>query len=109
MADLVIVDTTIPLANTIASLYTSPADGSGTIVTAFTATNCAVSGGSFKVYIVDEGDSANCPVIPFTTVAKNKFSPGSAIVNHVIPAGASIQAENSADAGIHYYITGREQ
>jgi hypothetical protein len=107
MTDKVLVDTKVTAVDTRTPLYISPADGFGTIITAFTATNCSVSGLSFVVYI--SSGTGDCALIPFTTIAKNKFSPGSAIVNHVVPAGSSILAENSVADGVNFYITGREQ
>lgn len=109
MTDKTLVDTKIPSANTVVKLYTSPSEGNGTIITAFTATNCITTGVSFKAYIVSSAGSPDCAIIPFTIVGRDKFNPGSALVGQTIPKGSSLQAENSTTNGINFYVTGREQ
>ncbi len=109
MTDKTLVDTKISSANTVVKLYTSPSDGNGTIITAFTATNCITTGVSFKVYIVASSGLPDCSVIPFTLVGRDKFTSGSALLGQTIPKGSSLQAENSTADGLNFYITGREQ
>ena len=107
MTDRVLADRTVTPVNTPTTVYTAPSDGQGTIITAFTATNCITSGVSYKAYITS--GTAGCPIIPFTIVGRDKFSPGSALVGQTIPKGSSLQIENSAADGLNFYITGREQ
>jgi hypothetical protein len=107
MTDRVLTDRTVTPVNTPTTVYTAPSDGQGTIITAFTASNCLTSGVSYKAYIT--GGTADCAIIPFTIVGRDKFSPGSAIVGHTVPSGSKIQVENSASDGLNFYITGREQ
>ena len=99
----------ISSADTVEPLYTSPSGGKGTIITAFTATNCIGTGVSYKAYIVTSSGSADCAIIPFTIVGKDRFHSGPSIVNQVVPAGSSIQAENSTSDGLAFTISGREQ
>ena len=110
MADKSIVtNETISTVDTITTLYTSPEDGGGTLITAFTATNCITTGVSYLAYIVAAGDSTDCPIIPFTIVGRDRFHSGPSIVNQTIPAGGTLRIENSATNGLNFYATGREQ
>ena len=109
MVDKVIIDRTVTAVDVATTVYTSPSSSQGTLITTFSATNCITTGVSYKAYIVSSSGTADCPIIPFTIVGRDKFHPGSAIVNQTIPAGSSIQIENSAADGLNFYVTGREQ
>lgn len=110
MADTpIIINETIAAVDSITTLYSSPATGFGTLITAFTASN---DGGpasvSYKGYIYD---SAGTPmaVIPQTIVVKDRFHSGPSMVNQTVPPGGTIRVENSAANGLNFYATGREQ
>lgn len=110
MVDTVLVNnTTISAADTVTQIYSSPAAGSGTLITAFTATNIDSASVSYKAYIVDSGGIVGGPVIPQKIVVKDRFDSGASIVNHVIPASGSLRVENSTGDGISFFVTGREQ
>ena len=109
MAETVIVlNQRSSAADLVENFYNSPTNGSGTRVTAFTATNNTTTGQSFIAYIYGPGDSTQEPVIPFTTVARDTANYGSAIVNQLIPAGGSLRLESSATDSINFYVTGVE-
>ena len=110
MADTpIIINETISSVDTITTLYSSPEKGSGTIITAFTASNDGgPSSVSYKAYIYDLSGTPQA-VISQTIVVKDRFHSGPSIVNQTVPPGGTIRAENSAADGLNFYATGREQ
>jgi len=96
------------LANTVQSFYNSPPGGGGTIITAFTATNNTGANASYRAYIVDLSGVIKGAVLPLKVVIRNRFDPGNAIVNQVIPAGGSLQMETNIIAAIDFHVTGNE-
>ncbi len=109
MATTVLVNSTASsLANTVQSFYTSPAGGGGTIITAFTATNNTGANASFRAYIFDSSGAILGAVLPLKVVIRNRFDPGNAIVNQVIPAGGSLQMETNIIGAIDFRVTGNE-
>jgi hypothetical protein len=110
MVDSVLINNTkISAADTVTNVYTSPAAGSGTIITAFTVSNSSASSASYKAYIVDSGGVVGAPVIPLQIVVKDKSDSGPAIVNQVVPASGTIRVENSTGDALNFYATGRAQ
>ena len=109
MDSAIIQNVTVAGVDIITALYLSPADGSGTIVTAFTATNDTAASVSYKGYIYNSLGTLVGTVIPQTIVVLDKFSSAPSMVNQVIPAGGTLRVENSAADGLNYYATGREQ
>jgi len=110
MADIALTNNAkVGSVDTVATIYTAPSEGLGTIITAFTASNCITTGVSYKAYIVELSGTADCAVIPFTIVGRDRFHGGASIVNQVVPAGGSIQVENSTGNGLGFTISGREQ
>ena len=95
-------------ANTIQSFYTSPAGGGGTIITAFTATNNTGASASYRAYIVDSSGVIKGAVLPLKVVIRNRFDPGNAIVNQVIPQGGSLQMETNIIGAIDFHVTVNE-
>lgn len=96
------------VADTPQTIYTSPAAGAGTIITAFTATNNTTANRTFKAYIYASGETSAPAILPLKVLIRNKFDPGSAIVNHVIPAGGSLRVESDLADSISFYVTGNE-
>ena len=96
-------------ADTIESLYTSPSQGAGTVVTAFTASNDTTSSKSYLAYIFDSAGSLVSSVIPMTIVVRDRASPGSTIINQTIPAGGTLRIESSAANSLNFYVSGIEQ
>lgn len=96
------------LANTIQTFYTAPAGGGGAIITAFTATNNTGANASFKAYIFDSSGTILGAVLPLKIVKRNRFDPGNAIVNQVIPAGGTLRMETNIIGAIDFRVTGNE-
>lgn len=96
------------LANTIQSFYIAPAGGGGAIITAFTATNNTGANASYRAYIFDKSGVILGAVLPLKVVIRNRFDPGNAIVNQVIPEGGSLQMETNIIGAIDFRVTGNE-
>lgn len=96
------------LANTIQSFYTSPATGAGTVITAFTATNNTGSNRTYKAYIYALGATSSSAVTPLKIIIRNRFDPGNAIVNHLIPPGGTLRMESDLANSIAFRVTGNE-
>jgi len=112
MVDFVLIENAqIGTVDTITPLYTSPPDGQGTVITAWSATNNSTisSSVSYRAYIVSAGGTIIGPIIPLTIVVRDRFHAGPSATNQVVPPGGSIQAENSQINGLLFYATGREQ
>lgn len=95
-------------ADTIESVYVSPATGRGTKLKSFTASNDTATSQSYKAYIYNAAGVAVSPVIPFTVVVKDRADYGASIIGQVIPAGGSLRIESSNAAGLNFYVTGAE-
>jgi len=79
------------LADTPESMYTSPATGKGTIISAFTAANNSLSNKSYRAYIVSKGELPVNPQRPFKIVIwDDEPDLGSGIDNQVIPPGGKL-------------------
>ena len=96
------------LANTIQPFYTAPSGGGGAIITAFTATNNTGANASYRAYIYGPSQSGLGAVLPLKVVIRNRFDPGNAIVNQVIPAGGTLQMETNIIGAIDFRVTGNE-
>lgn len=96
-------------ADTIEDFYTSPPQGAGTVITAFTASNDTTSSKSYLAYIFDSTGTLVSSVIPMTIVVRDRASPGSTIINQTIPAGGSLRVESSAANSLSFYASGVEQ
>ena len=109
MATNVLVNSTQnTLTNTIQTFYTSPADGAGTVITAFTATNNTGANRTYRAYIFDSTGLPLAAVTPLKVVVRNRFDPGSSIVNHLIPPGGTLRMESDLLESIVFRVTGNE-
>ena len=112
MTETVLVNSAVNVANdTIEKLYDSPSGNtgaSGTLITAFTATNNSGANASYKAYIYDVSGALLQAVMPQTIVVRNKFSLGPAAVGQLIPAGGSLRTETSTAGAIAFRVTGDE-
>jgi len=104
-----ISNTKIAAADTVTTLYTSPGAGAGTVISALSVTNDSLSSASYKVYIVGLDGVVGDPVVPQTIVVKDRSSPASTAINHTIPAGGTLRAENSTANALGFYMSGLEQ
>lgn len=104
-----VLGATIPEVDTVTELYESPATGAGTVISAFTVTNNTASSASFKAYIYGSTGDALLAIAPMTVVVPDAFSATPSAVNHVVPPGGTIRAENSAADSLVFNISGRQQ
>jgi len=110
MANTVLIDNKLlGVEDSITTLYTSPSTGSGTIITAFTVTNNTTASASYKAYIYDGGGSSVGAIQPFKVLNRDRFDSVASAVNHVIPAGGTIRAENNIANSLNFYASGLEQ
>lgn len=94
--------------DTIESFYTSPAQGAGTTITAYTAANNTTSNRNYKGYIFDATGSLLDAVVPNRIIVRDRFDPGASIVGQLIPAGGTLRFESDAIAGISWRVIGKE-
>ncbi len=94
-------------ANTAESVYTSPAEQKGTLITNFTAVNSTGVPRTYQAYIVTSG----LPLIPLVAtrsiLSKETDTPPE-ISGQFMPAGAKIYVETSAATSISFTVSGRE-
>lgn len=96
------------LSNTVQTFYTSPPTGAGTIITAFTATNNTGANRTYRAYIYAEDETVAEAVTPLKILIRNKFDPGSSLVNHLIPPGGTLRMETDLLGTVVYRVTGNE-
>lgn len=98
---------TVP--DTVESFYASPVQGTGTVISAFTASNDTTSSKTYKAYIYDSFGAVVSAVIPQTIVVRDRADSGPSIVNQTIPPGGTLRMESSSAGGLSFYVTGVEQ
>mgnify|MGYP000101618853 CR=1 FL=1 len=96
------------VADSIQLFYTSPTTGSGTRVTAFTATNDTASSKTYKGYIYDASGSALTAVIPQKIIVPDRFDLGPSMIGQLIPPGGTLRMESSDALSIAFRVTGNE-
>jgi hypothetical protein len=94
-------------ANTAESVYTSPSEQKGTLITNFTAANSTAVDRTYKAYIVTSG-SAVIPIIPARSVLKGDTDVPPEVSGQFMPAGAQLFVETSAATSISFTVSGRE-
>tara|TARA_R110000851_G_C13038762_1_gene561944 strand:- start:10 stop:345 length:336 start_codon:yes stop_codon:yes gene_type:complete len=90
------------------SIYTSPSQGNGTIITSVTAANNSTSNKSYKAYIVNAGEAAINPQTPFRIVLWADIDLATGIDGQVIPPGGSLYVECNAADSIYFTVSGKE-
>lgn len=109
MADNVLVDSVEnQTANAIELLYTSPLQGNGTVITAFSAINNSGVNASYAAYLYNKAGGLISKVIPTKIVVRNRFDVGPTITNQFIEPGGSLRSETSAAGGITFRVSGVE-
>lgn len=109
MTQAVLVDgVTNSLADTVETFYTSPADGGGTIISAFTATNNTGANRTYRGYIYNISGDPIGAVSPLKVIIRNRFDGGTALVNHIIPPGGTLRMESDLADSIVFRVTGNE-
>jgi hypothetical protein len=95
------------LAATPQSVYTSPSEQKGTLITNFTAANSTAVDRTYKAFIVTSG-LAVIPLIPTRTILKNDTDVPPEISGQFMPAGSQLFVETSAATSISFTVSGRE-
>ena len=109
MADKTLVNSVQnTVADTIEIFYTSPTDGNGTRIEAFTASNNTDSNKTYKAYIYNAAGTALPAVMPLKIVVRNRFNVGAALVGQIIPAGGTLRMESSEALSISFTAAGNE-
>jgi hypothetical protein len=109
MADLALAESyRSSIANTIETIYTSPVNGAGTIITSFTATNNTAANRTYKAYIYGALATPVQAVIPTKIVIRNRYDSGAGIVNQFIPAGGTLRVESDLASSIVFRVSGKE-
>jgi len=89
-------NTTVSNVDTRTVIFTA---SSKTKITAFTATNALTSSVSYKAYI-------NGVIIPLKIVVRDRYDLGSALVNHTMNQGETLEVENSQANGLVFNMSG---
>ena len=109
MAEAILVNSAQNVAaDSIQTFYTSPTSGSGTRVTAFTASNNTGSSKTYKAYIYDASGDMLDAVIPQKIIVPDRFDLGPSIVGQLMPPGGTLRIESSDALSIAFRVTGNE-
>ncbi len=95
-------------AGTPETFYTSPANGKGTVITNFTATNATAFLHSYKAYVVTDGGVADTPIVPKRTTDINDTDIPPEMAAQFMPAGFTLQMESDVAGVISFSVSGRE-
>lgn len=101
-------DFTSTTADTVEEVYKSPINGSGSVVTAFTATNATTANRIHSVYIFDSAGAATKKLISDERLVRNKSSFGGELVNQALDPGETIRVESDLANSVSWNITGKE-
>jgi hypothetical protein len=101
-------DFTSTLADTIEEVYKSPLGGSGSVVTAFTATNATAVNRIHSVYIFGADGVLTKKLISDERLIRNKSSFGGEIGNQALDPGETIRVESDLADSISWNISGKE-
>ena len=95
-------------ADTVEEIYKSPTTGSGSVVTAFTATNATTQNRIHSVYIFYSYGLITKKLISDERLIRNKSSFGGEIVNQALDPGETIRVESDLADSINWNISGKE-
>ena len=95
-------------ANTVENFYTSPSTGSGTKISAFTATNNTTSSKTYKAYLYDASGAVIEAIVPLKIIVRDQFDLGAALIGQIIQPGGSLRMESSDASSIAFRVTGSE-
>ena len=96
------------VSNTPEVYYTSPTTGTGTLITAVTASNGTSQDRDYKGYIVDKDGTATLPQVPTTVVFANKADLPAELAGQVIPPGGTLEFESCFAGSIAFTVSGRD-
>jgi len=101
-------DFTSTAADTIEEIYKSPTSGSGSVITAFTATNATTQNRIQSVYIFGSDGVLTKKLIPDERLIRNKASFGGEIVNQALDPGETVRVESDLADSISWNVSGKE-
>lgn len=106
----VMADGIRPAVLTAVTLYTSPSNGAGSRIIAFTASNDSASTETYTTHIVPAAGSATSlnKIIPLAAILANGTDVPAEVQNHLIPAGGTLQVLVSTVDTIAFRVTGIE-
>lgn len=89
-------------------IYTSPASGAGTVISAVTVTNNTLADHFYSAWIGGVNDiDLDGPVVPETTIKAKRSDNGAELIGHIIPPGKSLWVEDPFHV-LLFTVTGRE-
>jgi len=90
-------------------VYTSPANGAGTRITAFTASNDTGTTETYTVFVTPSGTTASSnKIVPSNAVLGNDTDTHPDIINHLVPPGGTIVLQVSTGNTVAFRVTGIE-
>ena len=95
-------------ANTVETIYTSPPGGSGSVITAFTATNATTVNRIHSAYIFGSDGVLTNKIISDERLIRNKSSFGGEIVNQALDPGETIRVESDLADSVSWNLSGKE-
>ena len=101
-------DFTSTTANTVEEVYKSPLEGTGSVVTAFTATNATIQNRLHSAYIFGTDGVLTKKLISDERLIRNKSSFGGEIVNQALKPGETIRVESDLANSVSWNISGKE-
>lgn len=109
MADEILINNVeLSVVDAITTVYTSPSNGEGTIINAFSATNNGEASATYKAYIYDQTGSEVSATVPLTIVVRDTVHCAPSLINKKISAGGTIRVETSTANFINFNATGLE-
>jgi len=96
------------LLNTPEVVYTSPLDGTGSVVTAFSVTNATTVNRIHSAYIFGSDGVLVKKLISDERLIRNKSSFGGEIVNQALSPGETIRVESDLANSVSWNISGKE-
>jgi len=95
-----------PTVSTPVEMYTSPSNGNGTRIIAFTASLISSTPQTYRVFIGASAIDAN-EIIPATSISREASTPAE-LINHLIPPGSKLFVQVSTGTAITFRATGVE-
>jgi len=106
-----LIDGIQPGVITVVDAYTSPTNGGGTRIIAFTASNTSgATTETYTVFVVPSGGSPNATneIVPPSIVAVDDRETPSELISHLIPPGGTLRVQVSTASTISFRATGIE-
>ena len=104
--NVTMIDGVQPTVSTVVDSYTSPANGSGTRIIAFTA-SLLTGSETYRVFVGATATAAT-EIIPATGLSGPDSDSPLSLINHLIPAGQKLFVQVSTGTTISFRATGIE-